>query len=59
MLSGAKVVVFLTGLLQCLAKNIFLDFFLSKSVFGFLKTKKRTEKKVHIATKLEGGGGGQ
>ena len=29
---------------------------LSKSVFGYLKTKKKSKKKVPMAIKLEGGG---
>ena len=35
---------------------IFLVIFLSKSVFGFFKTKKRRVKKIPMATKLEGEG---
>ena len=37
--------------------KIFVRFFLSKSVFSYFKTKKKG-KKVPMATKLEGRGGG-
>ena len=50
MLLGGKVVVFFTFFFQYLAKNLALtlkkfvgEFFLAKSLFGYLKTKKRPQ----------------
>ena len=56
MLSGGKVVVFWQVCCNISLKNVG-RFFLSKFVFGYFETKKKREKNVPLATKLEGRGG--